>query len=572
MDPPLSRSFWVTDLLVIPFLPLVIPAAPPNLIFNSVSHIPASYPRITDLHFAIVYAQSTSPLAPTDLNPQPLQRGGGIEYLAESSKSRRSKAMGVVNKIGRALSITKSKDRRSSINEVRPLINPSYQGHPATSGVMYTPKALRPHFTGPLMMPLRDDECIITDRRRRARPPIPLRSHQLSHPQPSTQSGANTLYDSRWNQSRHALSVFEMSSSPTSDSNRVHVHPNGERDVFQQPSRPGLSMPTTPKPIRNDQFHPRENVSATEVVTSNRPLPVIPKDTVTPQRRSKRKPVPVTSSFFNESFESLIEKTTPSSVEESWKPLKIVRRPSSIMLEARIKEIQAKDTIHTPPTPKFGQSLPCPSPTPSSESSTVDLQTFGDPLIDVLPETSFEIGQDNLFDEVLTSWNLPPLSRSNSLVLDKIHPSTKPDRKKEEDRLSRSTGKLNLVSRGYRERDAEIRPVPTFYPSGRSFEPIRATKSSDMLRTIQYSNAADSREESKDQREVGGRVKKAVEVLEGRRDPSESPPTPWKEMAKLLRPKKSDSSIGLQEETRQMMSEARERMSKPKTKSRFMTR
>ncbi|WWD07782.1 hypothetical protein V865_005886 [Kwoniella europaea PYCC6329] len=93
-----------------------------------------------------------------------------------------------------------------------------------------------------------------------------------------------------------------------------------------------------------------------------------------------------------------------------------------------------------------------------------------------------------------------------------------------------------------------------------------------MLRTVQYDNVADPREESKDRRKVSGRVKKAVEVFEGRRDPSESPPTPWKEMAKLLRPKKSDSSIGLQEETRQMMSEAREKMSKPKMKSRSRTK
>ncbi|WWD07781.1 hypothetical protein V865_005885 [Kwoniella europaea PYCC6329] len=423
---------------------------PRQLIYFPISHSTQSHisvsihPRTTDLHFTIVFAQPSSPLAPTDLNPQPLQRGSGIEYLAESSKSRRSKAMGVVNKIGRALSITKSKDRRSSIHEVSPLLNPFYQGDPVTSDARLTPKPLRPHFTGPVMVPLRDDEWINKERRRGARPPIPLRSHQASKPRPSTQSGANTLYDSRWNQSRHAVSVFEMSCSATSDSNSAHIHPYGDRDVFQQPSRPGLSKPTTPKHIRNDEFHPRNNVSATEIVTSNRPLPVIPKDIITPQRQSKRKPVPVTSSFFNESFESLIDKTIPTSVGESWQPLKIVRRPSSIMLEERIKELQLKDTIHTPPTPKSGRPFPSPTPSGSSspELSMVDLQTFEDPLIDVLPETSFEIGQDNLFDEVLTSWNLPPLSRSSSLVLDKIHPSTKPDRKKEEDQLSRSTGKL----------------------------------------------------------------------------------------------------------------------------------
>ncbi|WWD00473.1 hypothetical protein V866_007388 [Kwoniella sp. B9012] len=517
---------------------------------------------------------STQALAPTDLNPQPLQRGSGIEHLAESSKSRRSKAMGVVNKIGRALSITRSKDRKSSINEVPPPLNPSYQGHPVTSDVGLTPKPLRPHFTGPVMVPLRDDEWINKDRRREARPPIPLRLHQASNPRPSTQSGANTMHNSRWNQSRHALTVFEMSSSATSDSNRVHRHPYGDRDVFQQPSRPGLSMPTTPKSIRNDEFHPRTNVSATEIVTSNRPLPVIPKDTITPQRQNKRKPVPVPSSFFNESFESLIDKSTPTSTKDSWQPLKIVRRPSSIMLETRIKELQLKDTIHTPPTPKFGQPLPSQTPSGSSspELSMVDLQTFEDPLIDVLPETSFEIGQDNLFDEVLTSWNLPPLSRSNSLVLDEIHRSTRPSRKEEDDQLSRSTGKLSLESRGYRERNAEIRPVPTFYPSGRSFEPIRSRRSSDMIRKVQYDIEADPREESKDRGKVSGRVKKAVEVFEGRRDPSESPPTPWKEMAELLRPKESKSSIELQEETRQMMSEAREKMSRPKTKLRSRTK
>nr|XP_019047284.1 hypothetical protein I302_03893 [Kwoniella bestiolae CBS 10118]OCF26214.1 hypothetical protein I302_03893 [Kwoniella bestiolae CBS 10118] len=499
---------------------------------------------------------STQPLAPTDLNPQPLNRSTGIEHLAESSKSRKFRAMEVVSKIGRALSITKSKDRKVSLDEATSAF-PTQPSKRYQQDEGLRPKPLKPHVTGPVMMPLRDDEWINRGRRRGAQPPIPLRSR---HPTSSVQVAPEPLYSPEWNHSLQARSLFEMPLST------VPVPETGHRDPF---STTHSTPRSSHRPQRADRHrhHPTSTASALEErplntfseshgkrpITRDKPSSNLLREATTPHKLkdnvSRRKPIP--SSYLNESFESLIERTTPTSVKESWRPLNIVRRPSSIMLD-NVKHHETKDTIHTPPTPNSGRpsSFHSPSPSPSPTPSAGCVGTFEDSLLHDQPENSFEVGQDNLYDEVLTSWNLPPLSRSNSLALDKIPTSSIRPEEREQEKLSKSTGMLDHHMR--KERETELKSVPAFYPSGRSFEPIRTIRCSDMLRTAQYGNPIYPQQGRGDKRKMSGRVKKAVEVFEGRRDPSESPPTPWKEMAKLLKRKESDSSIRLQDETRRM--------------------
>ncbi|WWC87005.1 uncharacterized protein L201_001887 [Kwoniella dendrophila CBS 6074] len=389
--------------------------------------------------------------------------------------------------------------------------------------------------------------------RRSPVPPIPLRSRQSSIDQSHSltrrpasihldQMESILLYNSQANPARQAISLYEMPLNTTSSSHRygdMTEIANIPKTDFRQ-----IHDPDSPTRRRSPKLSSQVN-------------------TVTPRCQGRRQPVP--SFFLNESFESLIKSTTPKSISEveEWKPLRVNRQTSTSGPLNQVSYMLKENNIATPPTPNFGDIPPSnPSSTTSSLEETMEYPEYDSPFLPE-PENSFEVGQDNLFDEVLTSWNLPPLSisRSDSLVLDNI--PLQPQRPKsptpENSKLSRSTGFLDKT----RRKPNKIEPTPTFYPSGRSFEPIRAVKSNDLLMRSSL-NIGDRKIE---ENWAVGRVKKAVEALEEKRDLSESPPSPWKEMEKLLQRKRSSSSMKLHEETRRMMFEARQKRSHSKPES-----
>ncbi|WRT64857.1 uncharacterized protein IL334_001793 [Kwoniella shivajii] len=548
-------------------------------------------------------------LTPSDLNPQSPYKMGGIEYLAESSKSRRARAVGVVNKIGRALSITRAKEKFTVTRENGPFIKPiserrewaesrialargkSNEGgdHVPPPGRSNQIKPLRHNLTGPRMTPLRSEIVPIPGRHRSIdelshskAPQLPLRSRQswqsdtfLSDPprlSQSTHTPIHSLYNSQWNHSRQALSLFDIPLTSSYDSTNDDIGgfpldpPASELGSLRPYQPSSLSAHDTGAAVggRSDLHtvpppgNIADNFTSSTAIKFNgngwqtpgspkRPLPTPPSLIVTPIRRQgrqrRRKAVP----SFNDSSDSLL--TSPSTPKAPWQPLKMTRGAPLLQMNETVNNGNDKGIFDTPPTPNFGSIAP-PSPIPSI--STVGWWNS--------PENSFEEGQDHLYDEVLTSWNLPPLSRSSSLTFDKVpHQQTIHPLTLKKDKLSRSTGSLNTKYVPVTQK--EVKPPPTFYPSGRSFEPIRSTCSTGFLRV-------QGEKEDVSQRKISGKIKTAIEVFEGKRDPSASPPTPFKEMAKLLKRKPSNSSMRLQEETRRMMAEARERKLNPKARSR----
>ncbi|WWC59356.1 uncharacterized protein I303_101908 [Kwoniella dejecticola CBS 10117] len=283
------------------------------------------------------------------------------------------------------------------------------------------------------------------------------------------------------------------------------------------------------------------------------------------QHRSARKAVP--STFLNDSFESLINSaTTYGSQRGDYEPLHVISTPGRLNTSRSGIEPEGHGAKSTPPTPDFGGSiLPQPlfsssanDPLPVLVPEAGEDKTFDHSVdsYDLEAETSFDRRQNDLYDEVLTSWDLPPLSlsRSNSLVLGKITDPTHLKRN-----LSKSTGLLE-------SRPAlppQIASSILHSPASSSY-PIRAVPSQNRLGDAHVD--VESRELGRrGKRKLSDKVKKAVEALEGQhmdREATESPPTPWKRMASLLQPKSSESSLSLREETKRMMCEAREKRSR----------
>ncbi|WWC67846.1 uncharacterized protein I206_101763 [Kwoniella pini CBS 10737] len=508
--------------------------------------------------------RSTSqPLNALDLNFQPTSEQHVQQYLAESSRSRKAKAMGMVRSIGRALSLTKSKQSATSNP---PIIGVRDHG-PIQAYQGIKPRPLKPPFTGPTMTPLKGISDLkgstktVQDTRRNSHSHLPLRSRQIPRkklPHEAVQQAhvsSNSLYNSDWNHSRHALSLFEVavSSPPTTPGKVEMITTKYERAAYERSQ-------LDPRITRSVLVERHLNTTHdTQIPTNFYPqLDALDGlNTITPLKRSRRKPV--SSRYLSDSFESLVNSNSLHT-EEGCDPLNIVRTPGSKLLSKRSPYIRDPVSTATPPTPNFGESG-TPSPAKWVDASFVFAReadqnplsstTPFTPGQDVEAETSFDRPQNDLFDEVLTTWDLPPmsLSRSNSLILERL-PSSKSTLHEQKTKLSESTGTL-LNSR-------PVQPVPTFYPSGRSFEPIRAAQSGDRLH--QHGMRIDN---EGNRRKLGGRTQRAVENLEGpQREITESPPTPWKRMAALLKPKSSDSSFHLRDDTKKMMLDARKRRSK----------
>ncbi|WVF69923.1 hypothetical protein IAT40_004707 [Kwoniella sp. CBS 6097] len=342
-------------------------------------------------------------------------------------------------------------------------------------------------------------------------------------------------------------------------------------------------------------FHERSSATSAmgKMATSGRLKLPISRDSTPKQHR--RKPVPSVATphvqAYNPSQRDEYRSTPTASPVRAWEPLNVSRHVTPAKNVEKYNMPDVLTTPHTPPTPYFSP-LNDVSPNTSLSSEAWWNESSPSPSIvdpQLESQSSFELGQEKLFEDVLTSWGLASsssdldrletrselgwsgehgarMTRSQSIPLN-LHDfqhvevetaapkSITPHRYMSQPSLSASTSRLLSDRSTYqgphidahaapvlvqqstsglrlakdpplRTGKKEISPGPRFYPSGRSFATIRAVKPS-----LRFSKEEGEEElpfvsrPVKMKGKLQGKVRNAVARFEGSREDSPSTPT-----------------------------------------------